>query len=568
MRGRFLKPIPYKERSLLAPLPLLLAAYSLHAFLVLWHHLHRDRYPYGAGMYSVAATLLSLARLHGDTGLFWHGLLLSLSMSLEGYRCCHGCPVERAIAAVRGVPKPGPLISCRLEWSSPKPSFGTGRQTLMISDQTGALRATPVPLAANGEFKALNSMRGASLRIFLHDYTGHPPQVHVSRELARRGHRVLYVYANMIETPRGNLARQLDDPPGLDIVGVGIGSVFQKHSYFKRQLQEIKYGHAGARVGAAFAPDIVIASDTPLFPLNSLQRLARRRSAAFVFWMMDVYGLAVRAGLGKRLPILGGWIGRFYIAFEKYLVRRSDHVVVISEGFRDLLDQWGARPERVDTLPLWAPLEDIPVREKDNPWSRKNGLASTVNIIYSGTLGLKHNPEHLVTLAQRLASRSDARVIVISEGLGADFLRGRKELLKLANLQIMPYQPFADLPDVLGSADVLLALLEPEAGVFSVPGKVLSHLCAGRPQVGLIPRENRATRVMNESRGGVAIDTRHPGDFVDAVVHLVESPEERAIMGRHARAYAEREFDIARIGEVFEQMITKPLRAATPVTEV
>jgi colanic acid biosynthesis glycosyl transferase WcaI len=403
-----------------------------------------------------------------------------------------------------------------------------------------------------------------SLRIFLHDYTGHPPQVHVSRELARRGHRVLYAYAAMAETPRGNLARQPTDPPGFDIVGVGINGVFRKHSYFKRQLQEIEYGRTAARVAAAFSPDIIIAGDTPLFPLNSLQRLARRSSAAFVFWMMDVYGLAVREGLRKRLPALSSAIGNFYIAFEKYLVRRSDQVVVISEGFQDLLDQWGARPERVDTLPLWAPLEDIPVREKNNLWSRKYGLASTTNIIYAGTLGLKHNPQHLVTLSRRLAARSGTRLVVISEGLGVDFLKEQKKLLGLTNLEIMPYQPFSDLPDVFGSADILLVLLEPEAGVFSVPGKVLSHLCAGRAQVGLIPRENRASRVINESGGGIAIDARRPNDFVDTVVRLVKFPEERALLGRNARAYAEREFDIARIGEAFERIITKPLRAETP----
>jgi glycosyltransferase involved in cell wall biosynthesis len=408
-------------------------------------------------------------------------------------------------------------------------------------------------------------MPDSSLRIFLHDYTGHPPQVHVSRELARRGHTVLYAYAAMVETPRGNLSRQPGDPPGLDIVGVEIGGVFQKHSYFKRQLQEIEYGHAVTRVAATFEPDIIVAGDTPLFPLNSLQRLARRRSAAFVFWMMDVYGLAVRDGLRKRLPALSSSVGSFYIAFEKYLVRRSDQVVVISERFRDLLDDWGTRPERVDTLPLWAPLEDLPLREKDNPWARKHGLASSTNIVYSGTLGLKHNPQHLVTLARRLAPRGDTRLLVISEGLGADFLKKQKKLLNLANLEIMPYQPFSELPDVFGSADVLLVLLEPDAGVFSVPGKVLSHLCAGRPQVGLIPWENRASRVINESGGGVAIDPGRPDDFVDAVVRLVDSPEERALLGRNARAYAEREFDIARIGEVFEQIITKPLRAAVPV---
>jgi colanic acid biosynthesis glycosyl transferase WcaI len=404
-------------------------------------------------------------------------------------------------------------------------------------------------------------MTSASLRIFLHDYTGHPPQVHIARELARRGHRVLYAYAAMIETPRGNLARRPDDPPGLDIVGIGINRAFQKHSYFKRQLQEIAYGRAAMRLVDAFEPDIVIASDTPLFPLNDLRRLARRRSAVFVFWMMDVYGLAVRDGLRKKLPLLGGWIGYFYIVFEKFLVQRSDRIVAISEGFRDVLKDWGARPERVDTLPLWAPLEELPVRDKDNQWSRKRGLSATKNIVYAGTLGLKHDPQHLVTLAQRLAGRSDARVIVISEGLGANFLREQKQILNLTNLKILPYQPFSDLPDVFGSADVLLALLEPEAGVFSVPGKVLSHLCAGRPQVGLIPRENRATQVINESGGGIAIDNRNSDDFVDAVVQLVESPEECARLGRNARAYAEREFDITRIGEVFERIITKPLRA-------
>jgi glycosyltransferase involved in cell wall biosynthesis len=378
---------------------------------------------------------------------------------------------------------------------------------------------------------------------------------------------VLYAYAGMFETPHGNLARQPTDPPGLDIVAVEIGGIFHKHSYFKRQLQEIEYGHAVSRIAAAFAPDIVIAGDTPLFPLNSLRKLARRRSAAFVFWMMDIYGLAVRDGLAKKVPILSGSIGRFYIAFEKYLARRSDQLVVISEGFRDLLDHWGVRPERVDTLPLWAPLEDIPLRDKDNHWSTKYGLTSTINIVYSGTLGLKHNPQHLVTLARRIASRSDTRLLVISEGVGANFLKEQKELLNLAKLEILPYQPFSDLPDVFGSADILLVLLEPEAGIFSVPGKVLSHLCAGRPQVGLIPRGNRASRVIDESCGGIAIDPGCPDDFIDAVVRLVESPEERAILGRNARAYAEREFDITRIAEVFERIITKPLRAVTPAAK-
>jgi colanic acid biosynthesis glycosyl transferase WcaI len=103
-------------------------------------------------------------------------------------------------------------------------------------------------------------------------------------------------------------------------------------------------------------------------------------------------------------------------------------------------------------------------------------------------------------------------------------------------------------------------VLEPSAGVFSVPSKVLSHLCAARPQVGMIPADNRSARVIRESGGGIVVD---PGDlegFISAVQALADDPVRRGELGAAARAYAEREFEIVRIGAIFEAMITRPLR--------
>jgi glycosyltransferase involved in cell wall biosynthesis len=399
------------------------------------------------------------------------------------------------------------------------------------------------------------------LRIFLHDYTGHPPQVHLSRALARRGHTVLHAYSTMFQTPKGNLQRNAGDAKTFDIAGIGIGEPFQKHSYVKRQLQEIKYGKALVRVAADFRPDLVIGSNTPLFPLNTLRRFGASHSIPFVFWMMDVYGLAVRDGLAKKSRLAGKLIGGAYIEFEKYICRHSDKIIVIAEDFQDLLLKWPVPADKIDCLPLWAPLEDMPLRPKENAWSRANGLAVTTNLIYAGTLGLKHNPQSLVTLAQACKGREKARVIVISEGIGANYLKEQKNLLKLDNLMILPFQPFEELPNIFGAADVLLALLEPEAGVFSVPGKVLSHLCAGRPQVALVPAENRATRVIRESGGGFAVPCGNVDGFVGAVCELIEDPVRRSEMGAKARSYAEREFDIDSIAASFERMILKPFNS-------
>jgi hypothetical protein len=105
------------------PVLLLLAAYSVHPFLFLWHHLRHDHYPYGAGGYLLAATMLFAGAAARRDGPLWHGLLLSLSMGFGPLRYLrvnkydYGPPIEQAVAAVRAVSEPGALISCGLDWS-------------------------------------------------------------------------------------------------------------------------------------------------------------------------------------------------------------------------------------------------------------------------------------------------------------------------------------------------------------------------------------------------------------------------------------------------------------------
>ena len=127
-------------------------------------------------------------------------------------------------------------------------------------------------------------------------------------------------------------------------------------------------------------------------------------------------------------------------------------------------------------------------------------------IVYAGTLGLKHQPAVLLDLANSLADRPDVKLIVASEGLGADWLREHDHDRRLVQL---PFQPYDDLPLMLAAADVLVVLLEADAGTFSVPSKVLTYHCAGRAILGAMPAENLASR--NIARVGSGVVTA-PGD--------------------------------------------------------
>ncbi|MCE0445535.1 hypothetical protein LT493_12320 [Streptomyces tricolor] len=56
---------------------------------------------------------------------------------------------------------------------------------------------------------------------------------------------------------------------------------------------------------------------------------------------------------------------------------------------------------------------------------------------------------------------------------------------------------------MLGTGDVLVVLLGPDAGQFSVPSKTLSYLCAGRPVLGLMPADNLAARLLRQAGSAV-----------------------------------------------------------------
>ena len=234
------------------------------------------------------------------------------------------------------------------------------------------------------------------------------------------------------------------------------------------------------------------------------------------------------------------------------MLRRSDAVVTISPDFLPILREWGIPDERVHVVENWAPLEDLPERPRHNDWSAAHGLDDRRVLLYSGTLGLKHNPDLLRRLAVAVQDEPDVALVVASEGMGADWLAERVAEERLERVVQLPFQPIDVFPDVLGSADVLLAILEPEAGVFSVPSKVLSYHCAGRPILASVPSANLAARTIAEAGSGLTVEPDDADGFVAAARRLLDDPALRHDLGAKARAHAERAFDVHRIGDRFD----------------
>jgi colanic acid biosynthesis glycosyl transferase WcaI len=398
------------------------------------------------------------------------------------------------------------------------------------------------------------------MRVAVHDYAGHPFPVQLSRELARRGHQVLHLHCPSDVTGKGALQRRDGDPPTFDVAGVPHGEGFAKYSPAKRLVHELTYTRRLLKRIRPFRPDVVLIANTPLFAAASLVRNLGRAKIPAVLWQQDILSVALSRHFEERMPPLGGLLRIGFDRIERRLFRRAAGVVAISEDFVPTLARWGVPDDRRNVIENWAPLDELPLRSKDNSWAREQGLLGKTVVLYSGTLGLKHNPDLLLQAALRLQDRQDVRIVVVSEGLGAEWLDSRRP----ENLLVLPYQRYDRLPDVLGSADVLTAILEPAAGAFSVPSKVLTYHCAARPLVAALPPENLAARIIQRADSGLVRDPADIEGFIEALQRLLDDGELRARLGRNARDYAERTFDIDAIGDRFEGVLSAATRRGSP----
>ncbi|WP_245873963.1 glycosyltransferase [Streptomyces phaeoluteigriseus] len=155
------------------------------------------------------------------------------------------------------------------------------------------------------------------MRILVHDYSGHPFQAQLSRELARRGHDVVHSTCTAYVSGKGNLA---GDAPGLRFVTIGDSTALRKEQYCRRLVQETSLGLELARQVRREKPDVAMLSNLPIPMLVAAAAMLKRLGIPWVLWHQDVTTVALKtfAGVAKSMGVAAKVFG----AGEKWSARR------------------------------------------------------------------------------------------------------------------------------------------------------------------------------------------------------------------------------------------------------
>ncbi|MCJ7581979.1 MAG: glycosyltransferase family 4 protein [Candidatus Aminicenantes bacterium] len=277
------------------------------------------------------------------------------------------------------------------------------------------------------------------------------------------------------------------------------------------------------------------------------------RGAKVLLSVQDIHpDLSIESGLLKK-----PWAIKLAKSFEKWIYRNSDEIIVISEGFRQNLEEKDVNPAKIKVIPNWVDTDVLQPHPKDNRLSQKLSLNKKFVVMYSGTISLSSylSLEKVLEAASVLKNEVGLSFFIVGEGLKKPDLVQKAKTLELDNVIFLPFQPYEDLPNLLAASDILLVPLDKEKTQLSVPSKLYNYIAAGRPILGLTDSTSEVARIINEAKCGLSAEPDDINMIVKHILDMKNSPEDCERFGQNARQYCLEFYSKDKVLQMYESSI-------------
>ena len=305
-----------------------------------------------------------------------------------------------------------------------------------------------------------------------------------------------------------------------------------RHSAPKRGLYELTFFLQSMVTVRLPESDCVIGVVPSLGGGAAAALLARRLDVPLGLLFQDLVGRAV-----TQSGIRGGGLAAAPAKMiEARVARQACRIAIVAEAFRPPLIELGVDPERIVHLPNWSHVN--PPRRSAGAVREAMGWPTDRPIVlHAGNMGHKQGLESVIDAARK-ASLEGSDLLFVLMGDGNE--RRRLETLgaDLDNLEFVDPQPQESFMDVLGAADVLLINERRSVLDMSLPSKITSYFCAGRPVVAAVRPEGATAEELEGARAALVVPPENPTELILGVGRVVNDKGLARTLVENAHAYA------------------------------
>ena len=382
--------------------------------------------------------------------------------------------------------------------------------------------------------------------LYINHYAGSPAlgmeyrPYYLAREWVRAGHRVQLVAADFShvrarqpqagdETIDGIAYRWLPTPA---YQGNGVGRVWNIWRYLSQVWSQTR------RLVRDVQPDVVIASSTYPMDIWVARRIARMARAKLVFEVHDLWPLSPieLSGMSPGHPFI-----RLCQAAEDAAYRDADVVVSMLPKVQGHMAAHGLDLRKLVIVPNGITPDEWtdaapPLRGDVAQAIAAQRAAGRTVVGYAGSMGLPNALDDLLDAAALLRNAPIA-IVMVGDGHERARLVQRVADEGLANVQLLPPIPKAQIPSLLAAIDIAVICWQrvPIYRFGIAPNKLMDYMMAGCAVLHSVDAGNDPVA---ESGCGITVPPESPAAVADGLRRLAALPAaERAAMGRRGRAF-------------------------------
>ena len=197
----------------------------------------------------------------------------------------------------------------------------------------------------------------------------------------------------------------------------------------------------------------------------------------FSVLVYDLYPEALKAnGFSESGFLYRWWAGR-----NRKIFGEAHRVYTLSDTMKSGIEKYCPGRDII-VIPNWSAFSHLaPVRKEDNKILDREGLAGRFIVQYSGNIGVTHNVETLIEVAEYLKGENEIVFQIIGRGERRNEIARRIHEKALGNCILMPFRNDGDLFESLCAADLAVIILDDRTPDVSVPSKLYNTLSASLP---------------------------------------------------------------------------------------
>ncbi|WP_430934266.1 glycosyltransferase family 4 protein [Saccharicrinis sp. 156] len=223
------------------------------------------------------------------------------------------------------------------------------------------------------------------------------------------------------------------------------------------------------------------------------------------------------------------WAGKNLKVFSK-----ARKIITLSEQLKK--DVMKYAPEaRVEVIPNWSAFTGrVPVAKEANNIILREGLTGKFIVQYSGNIGVTHNVEAVVEVAESLKEYPDIDFLIIGRGERKNVIEELIVKKNLKNCKLLPFRKDEELYESLCVPDIAVVTLDDRVPDISVPSKTYNILTASVPILAIASKKSSVSELINQHKVGRTFEKNEVESMKEFILTLKNDKNLRAVYKENA----------------------------------